>query len=297
MFQETVADPIVSDHPRDAERARFGPRRRRPYTRHRPRDNRRSVAGVRQSTPSKAPEQIGETLRVIRLEQHLSLEETAWRTRMRPGVLRALEEDEFDELGHPAHVRSHLASYARFLGADPSELVGRLDARRLEREPSSIEELDRRRRESRKPPRAKWLIAAAISASVVIAASALGLFGGQAERPAEPTAEVGAPIASAPPVSVEDEHGPVSPADARVRLRVEASTTTQVSILADGEELFEGELEAGDARTVRARDEVEIIVADGGAVTLTLNGSELGAPGEHGAVVRARFGPDGRLDD
>ena len=252
---------------------------------------------MRPSTPSKAPEQIGETLRVIRLEQRLSLEETAWRTRMRPGVLRALEEEQFDELGHHAYVRSHLASYARFLGADPSELVGRLDARRVEPEPSSIEELDRQRREARKPPRGKWLIAAAISAAVVIAASVLGWFGGQAERPVASSADSQGSVPAGAPVAGEEEQGPVPAAEARVRLRVEASGTTHVSIVADGRELFEGELAAGEARTFRARNELEIIVADGGAITLMLNGSELGAPGDDGAVARVRFGPDGRLDD
>ena len=217
----------------------------------------------------------------------MSLEETAWRTRIRPDTLRALEDDEFDEIGHEAFVRSHLQSYARFLGIDPGEVVHAFDRVHADADAlSSIEELDRKARNARKPPRARWLLAAVISLALLVGAAGVGLLGGQAERPA-PDAD--------PAVAAASGVLPVPAAEARVRLRVEALQDVQVSVQADGVEIFEGELDAGDIRMFRARETLSIIASDGGALALSHNGDDLGRAGESGVIYRDRFGPDGPL--
>jgi hypothetical protein len=245
---------------------------------------------VSHTTPSSAPVRIGEKLRIARIDRHLSLEETAWRTRVRPDLLRALEDEEFDELGHHATVRSHVSSYARFLGIDAGELVIELDALRDDEQPSAIEELDRQRRESRKPPRAKWLIFAAASLAVLAAASVTGWLGGRAERPAEATAPVEELVAGAVPTLVPA-------AEARVRLRIVALSSTHLSVSVDGRQVYEGPLKAGEQRFWRARDTIELLTPDGDAVSVTFNGERLGVAGEEGKIYRARFGPTGILDD
>lgn len=243
-------------------------------------------------TPSPAP--IGSRLRRARLERSLSIEETAWRTRIRPDLLRELERDEFGSIGHRAFVRRHIASYARFLGVDPGEVLAAYASSHDEPEPSSIEELDRQRRVSRKPPRAKWLISGAVSSALLAAASAVGLLGGQAEPP-------GAVPAGPRVERAVSRSGtrilPVPTAEARVLLRVAALAETGVSISVDGRQVYEGLLPAGAARTFRGRDSVEVVVADGGAVEFRHNGRDLGSPGASGTAWRGRFGPRGRLSD
>lgn len=242
--------------------------------------------------PSAAPAGIGTKLRQARLDRSLSIEETAWRTRIRPDLLRALEDENFDTVGHQAFVRSHLRSYATFLGMDPGEVVDEFSAHHGAA-PSVIEELERRTREERKPPRPKWLVAAIVSATALIGAAAVGWLGGQTER----TGAAPSPAASIPDVLASASSVPVPPAEARVRLRVEALEDATVSVLADGQPLFEGALRAGTARTFNGRDVVEILLADAGAVRLTLNGTDLGTPGQPGAVYRQQYGPSGPIGD
>jgi hypothetical protein len=245
---------------------------------------------VNRTVPT-APAGIGNKLRTVRLDQDLSIEETAWRTRIRPDVLRALEDDCYDEIGHQAFVRSHLSSYARFLGIDPADVVTEFDSGLDEPLPSSIEELERVRKGARKPPRAKWLAAAALSGVTLIVAAVSGVLGGQAERPAP---DLAAAAVVVPPAV---EPGPVTAAEARVSIRLEAIADTQVSVTADGEQVFEGILAEGDARTFRALRRLEILAANGGTILLANGDGDLTVAGDDGAVFRARYGPNGRLDD
>lgn len=224
---------------------------------------------------------MGVKLRRARIERSLSIEETAWRTRIRPDTLRALELDRFDEVGHPAFVKTHLSSYARFLGMDPAEVVDDFDALHDEL-PSSIEELERVVQESHKPPRAKWPIAAAISGVVLALGALAGVLGGQEER---------AGSAMPPPAPLAPQYQHVI----RVTIAVQAVDTTTVSAIVDGKQLYEGPLAPGETKTFRAERTVELMAADAASVRLTVNGKDAGVAGDQGSAYRARFGPNGRI--
>jgi len=221
------------------------------------------------------------------MDRELSIEETAWRTRIRPDLLRALEDDEFDSIGHQAHVRSHLSSYARFLGMDPAEIVDQFEAMH-QAAPSALEELDRQASESHKPPRARWITASAVSAGALLLAAIVGMLGGQAERPTagSPASSLGAPKTNTF----------VPAAEARVRLELATVATTTLSVSVDGRQIFEGELPEGATRSFRARETLEVFAANAGAVRVTLNGTKMGSLGRRGSVERARFGPAGRIN-
>jgi cytoskeleton protein RodZ len=238
---------------------------------------------------------IGPKLRQARIDRSLSIEETAWRTRIRPDLLRALEEERFEVIGQQSLVRRNLSSYARFLGIDPVEVVEEFASRQAEPEPSSIEELDRKEREAPKPKRPKWLIAAAVSGIALAVAAGVGALGGQTERPAAETRGGPTQLAAPSHPTVTRPAGPITAAQARVTLIVLAVAPTRVSVQADGVHLFDGTMIAGEQRTFRARSAIDIVAADGGTVRLTLNGITLGAPGPTGSVFRARYGPHGKL--
>lgn len=74
---------------------------------------------------------IGETLRVTRRQQRLSLAEAAAEIRVREPYLAALEEEKFAKLGGDVYVRAFLRGYSEFLGLDPDQIV---DAYRREHE-------------------------------------------------------------------------------------------------------------------------------------------------------------------
>ena len=245
--------------------------------------------------PSAAPPSIGPKLRKARLDRSLSIEETAWRTRMRPELLRALEDEAFDSIGQQAFVRRHLSSYARFLGIDQTEVVTQFTSLHEQPEPSSIEELDRKSREAPKPKRPKWLIAGLVSGTALVMAAAVGALGGQTQRPTAKTIAPLVPAAHSAAPSASHGAPPVTAANARVTLLVSAIASTRVSVLADGIQIFDGTLVGGEQRTFRAHSAIEVVAADGGTVRLTLNGVSLGVPGQYGSVFRARYGPHGKI--
>jgi hypothetical protein len=234
-----------------------------------------------------APPSIGPKLRKARLDRALSIEETAWRTRIRPDLLRALEDERFDAVGQRSIVRRNLSSYARFLGIDPVEVVEEFSAQQPEPEPSSIEELDRKSREAPAPKRAKWLVAAIVSGIALAVAAAVGALGGQTERPeanrTAPRAAGSAPAITSPAAKV------------RVTLLLVALASTRVSIQADGVQIFDGTLEAGEQRSFGARSTIDVVAADGGTIRLIVNGVSLGTAGRPGTVFRARYGPHGTI--
>jgi len=239
-----------------------------------------------------APPSIGPKLRKARIDRSLSIEETAWRTRIRPDTLRALEDEEFDTIGHQANVRTHLCSYARFLGMDPSSVAEEYESRDDVEPQSPIEELDKKNKGAQKPRRPKWLIAAIVSGAGLIAAAALGVLGGQTEKPASAPVVLGTHATKPAPAKPQ----PVTAATARVTLEITATSGTRVSVIADGKKVYDGMLAAGEHRTFRARSSIDVVAADGGTIRMMLNGKDAGTAGPSGEVFRARYGPHGRVD-
>jgi hypothetical protein len=72
-------------------------------------------------------------------------------------------------------------------------------------------------------------------------------------------------------------------------MEIAPRATCWVSVNTDGEQVFSGLMNAGDKRSVTAKEQIALNVGDAGAFVYTLNGREgksLGGPGE---VVSARI--------
>lgn len=77
-----------------------------------------------------AEPRIGSELRRRRLERHLTLEQAAAATRIRPRHLESLEAGELTSLpSGDIYVRGYVRAYARFLGLDPEIAVSNLPGR------------------------------------------------------------------------------------------------------------------------------------------------------------------------
>ena len=66
---------------------------------------------------------VGATLCAARIDAGLGIDDIASRTRLRPAVLRSMEEDDFSVCGGRAYVRGHLRTLAKVLGLEPEALV------------------------------------------------------------------------------------------------------------------------------------------------------------------------------
>lgn len=239
---------------------------------------------------------IGATLRSARDALGNSFEEAAWRTRIKPEYLRALEEERFDAIGHHAVARGHLHTYARYLGLDADALAREYRQRFERSEPSPIERLNEQVKESRKPPKPKWLIAALLSSALLIAASLAGIVRGPGPR-----TTLGADALPSLPVTLQASPtvpavAPVPPAQsAPVTIVVVAERRAWVRATADGSIAFEGTLAAGERKTITGTERVDLVVGNAGSVRMIVNGKDAGVPGRRGEVYRASFGPRGEI--
>ncbi len=77
-----------------------------------------------------ANESFGEYLLRERQLRNISLEEISQRTRISLRVLRALEEERWEELPADVYIRGFLRTYSRYLGLDENEVLVRYEDQR-----------------------------------------------------------------------------------------------------------------------------------------------------------------------
>jgi len=76
-----------------------------------------------------------------------------------------------------------------------------------------------------------------------------------------------------------------------VKLAVTGGASWMRVTNASGKTLFEGTLNKGQTKTFRDKTKVKLLVGNAGAVSLKVNGRDLGAPGSNGQVVKVEFVP------
>jgi cytoskeletal protein RodZ len=75
-----------------------------------------------ETQPPETIESPGKYLKAKRESQRISLRQVANATRIREAVLRAIEEDLYEDLPH-IYVKSFLTAYAKCLGLDPTDVI------------------------------------------------------------------------------------------------------------------------------------------------------------------------------
>jgi transcriptional regulator with XRE-family HTH domain len=90
---------------------------------------------------------IGGTLAEARHRAGLTVADVSAQTRIREGLIRAIEHDEFDACGGDFYARGHIRAIAAAVGTDAGGLIGEYDAAHPNGKPVTLEEL------SEPPPR------------------------------------------------------------------------------------------------------------------------------------------------
>src|ERR1700712_5340713 len=125
---------------------------------------------------------IGETLREARMRRRIDMTEVEAATKIRAKYLRALENEEWDQLPGPTFVRTFLRTYAEYLGLDPKMLVEEYKQRFERPAPQDLMPFSTRAGGGRRPPRPPrgtppWAIIAVVVVLLVGVLFALGSFG------------------------------------------------------------------------------------------------------------------------
>ena len=128
-------------------------------------------------------------------------------------------------------------------------------------------------------------------AQAVTGGSGANRTGGTASDPS-PAISNTAPVKPSPSPSPTNPSAVAQAARGRVTVQVRANGRSWLqATTASGKELFQGVLQAGQVKTFTDKQRVKLVVGNAGALGLTVNGTDVGAPGRSGQVVRVQFGP------
>ncbi|HEY5186126.1 MAG TPA: RodZ domain-containing protein [Actinomycetes bacterium] len=249
---------------------------------------------------------IGAELTAAREAAGMTLEDVAERSRVRRTVIEHIEADDFTLCGGDVYARGHLRTLAGIVGADPAPLVAEFDRLHAPHGPSATEvfESETAARPERRGP--NWTAAMAVALLVVAVIGVLQLVnrGGGSGRTAisEPTGSSSAalPTASASTTSPAPSSAPTNsaiaalPGGVTVRLTVN-SGKSWLSVTTGSTESFTGIVAAGTTKVFTDPASVKLVLGNAGAVSLNVNGVEIGSPGKTGEVVRLSFVPGNPL--
>jgi cytoskeletal protein RodZ len=245
---------------------------------------------------------IGETLTAARESAGLSVEQVAEATRIRKTLVQAIEHDDFTPCGGDFYARGHIRTIAATVGIDPKPLLDAFDAdheRGGGPRATEVFESETAARPERRGPNWSAAMAAALVAvlvyGVVHAVTAnsnhdatAGLGGTSAGQ----HSSGGRPSATATPSASRGSRAVAQAPRDRVTVVLHARDVSWVqATTASGKELFQGLLQRGQVKTFTDRQRVKLVVGNAGAVTLTVNGTDVGTPGRSGQVARVQFAP------
>lgn len=237
---------------------------------------------------------IGPQLAAARTRLGLSVDELADRTRIRPHVIESIEVDDFAPCGGDFYTRGHLRTLARVLGQDLAPILETFEARyatapvnaRRVFEAELATGMTGSMRSTRGGPH--WGLLIAVVLTLVVIWGAARLF---VEPPQELTSP--APLlgttTGVQPVTPQPTT-PVVPA-APVRVTVTAARAAAVVTVrdADGRVVWSGPLALGEQKRLRVRPPLRVVATDGGAVEVSVDGSDRGVVGVSGSPGARRF--------
>lgn len=268
---------------------------------------------------------FGESLKRERELRGVTLEEISAATRIATRFLKAIENEEWDQLPGGVFNRGFVRAVSRYLGLDEENTVAEYTLAVGDR-PSVPVWTGSPPVVTPEQPWLAWIIVAV----VVLALLSGGWFGARrllvwrAARRAAQTAAVSAasstastdapqPSADAPapannvtaspdarnatsvaPGTATDSasgSAPISPATDLMELKIQAGKRTKVTIVADKDMVFDGTMKAGENHFFSAADHFQVTAKDAGVLHMELNGKTLapiGPAGHAGKVTLTR---------
>lgn len=249
---------------------------------------------------------VGETLVRAREAAGLSVEELSAQTRIRGGLIRQIEADDFSGCGGAVYARGHLRSLAKAIGTDPGELLAEFDRSHAD-EPApalvpvpAVDPHEAARAERKQP---NWAAAMAVALVVICVLAGVSLLGnrgsggghntaggaGQPSTPAVTSTPSSTPPASPPPGSLAR----VRTDQAIALIRVTTNQTWMSVSTLSGRLLFQGLLGAGQQRLFKDAHGLRLVIGNAPAVDLVANGRDLGSPRSQGNVAHVTIARGG----
>lgn len=241
---------------------------------------------------------IGETLSCARESAGLSVEQVAQTTRIRRTLVEAIEHDNFTPCGGDFYARGHIRNIATAVGTDPKPLLEVFDTehnRSAAPKASEVFESETSAPAERRGP--NWSAAMAAALVLILVYGVAQVLSGSSDRSTEgrssaPARAAGPASPSSSPTPSGDSSAVAQAPNDRVTVVLQARQVSWVqATTASGKELFQGLVASGQTKTFSDRQRIRLVVGNAGAVTLRVNGTDVGAPGRRGQVARVQFTP------
>ena len=241
---------------------------------------------------------IGTTLAEARESAGLSLEDVAKATRIRRTLILGIENDDFSACGGDFYARGHLRNIASAVGLDPAPLLAEFDASRTAAAPTRATEVfesETRSRVERRGP--NWSAAMVAALALVLVYGVVQAFsgndrGGTDAVGTDPTSSAPATPSASPTPTPSGGSAVAQAPRGKVTVVLVATDRSWVQVTTNtGQELFQGLLQRGAQKTFTDKTRLKLVIGNAGGVDLTVNGTEIGAPGDKGQVARVQFTP------
>lgn len=255
---------------------------------------------------------LGDKLRAERERQSLTIKDIEKGTSIRAHYIESIEKGEYEELPGDVYAKGFVRNYANYLKLDADALVSEYNEERHPeqiaaaavsvREEKQAEEnsdftvdSDFKVRLEDRAHSQNRLLAAVVC--LLVLGGAYFLFSSDSKQEA---AKVPQTVKQVQAVDKEPQKAEKSAAvaaapakrdDVEVVAKFDDRCWTQV--IADGKTLYEGTMDKGKTMSWKGKEVVSFTAGNAGAVTLSVNGQDMGKAGEIGQVVEKVFTPGG----
>lgn len=247
---------------------------------------------------------FGEELRREREIRGISLKEISDATKISKRFLEAIERNDHVNLPAPVFTRGFVREYARYVGLSSEDMVNRYNyaaARddRVEKPPQiekypqvPVRDISPRPKPKRgiPPAYARINMNLIVLAIIVAALAAVAFWAIRHKRADQDTAADTAPTVTAqakvapPPVAA-----PKPADDSMLRMTLDVTDNSWVTLEADGATVLNAEMRRGDHRAFEAKDRFRFrTIGNAAGLTVRLNDIELPPLGDDGEVIKNR---------
>ena len=243
-------------------------------------------------------------LQQAREAANLTVEQIANQTNIRAAVIRDLENNSVEQCGGIAYARGHLRAIVKLINQksakskniNADEIVAQFEAAQVLDNRPIIEKLDENNvaKKPKEKKRIKFGTLASISAAVLsigfIAQIAINNVSGITENLNSAITQP-----SKKPTEGKTDTSITLPAGVNLVLSGVGGRSWVGLTNANGESVFDGHIGAGEVMAFNDPQMIKAVIGNAGAVTLKVNGSDLGVAGADGEVVRLDFGANQSL--
>lgn len=273
---------------------------------------------------------FGERLKRTRENQKVTLDQVATATKISARMLKAMEEEKFDQLPGGIFNKGFVRTYARFLHIDEAQaLRDYLQASGEGNQPAAAEDAElkaiaERKEKERERQRANskgvpWGLTAAVLLILALGLGVWGFYsregdgkevvyhpGASRQKSAAPQAEPTAPPASQPTLTDVSQSSAgqaeatptttgtdTSIAATPFTVTIQANQDSWLSVIADGKQLFSETLVASASKSFQAQTQLVVRAGNVGGLEISFNGQKLPAAGDAQEAKTLTFGPSG----